>query len=115
MAENEVEIKVKARDESSGVFAKVRQELDKLKRVAGGRSTLKELVETASGAGAVAAVALTAAKVAEFTGEVGKLAIAWSGAEKAEHDMLREAVNLVPGGEKITQFADGVRDLVAGI
>jgi hypothetical protein len=114
-SDRDITIRVKGKDDTGSVFDKLHEKLEKLKRVAGGRSDVKEITETLAGAGAVAGIAVAAEKLGEMTKAAGEFALSFSEIGP-ETDKVRTGIQaFVPFGGTILNIGDGFRDIVAGI
>jgi hypothetical protein len=116
--ERDITINVKAKNETAGGLGGVREELEKLKRVAGGRGSIKEIAETLGGAGAIAGLV----EVAEKLGEGFKAAseairsinneLATADQRSLAWDQTLEKIPLVGTGARL---GEGIVDLVGAI
>src|SRR5687768_474569 len=79
MAEKSIDIKVRAKDEATGVFKKVGNSLESLKGSFGKRSDLDEVVDVLKGGGALAAIS----EIGQILGKMADKTQKWR-AELAE-------------------------------
>jgi hypothetical protein len=114
----DIEIKVKGKNETKGLFAEVREELEKIKKVAGGRGTIKEIAETLGGAGAIAGVVEVAEKLGEgFKAASGAIRsinneLATADQRSLAWDQTLEKIPLIGTGARL---GEGIVDLVGAI
>jgi hypothetical protein len=114
MAERNIDIKVRAKDET-GALDRVKARLDALKSLTGNKSTLKESFELLKGAGALAGASFAANMLAEAAQGAGQLALNLTNADKSGQELTRDFAKTIPFIRQGVEIGEGIGDVVAGI
>jgi hypothetical protein len=112
MAERKLDIRIQAHDQASGVMGRIKQQLDSLKAVAGGRSTLKDIFEVGKGAGAVAGVALMGRFLNDATQKALELRDAMRSGKMHAGEAAMEIAKSIPVYGQFVQAGLGIHELI---
>ncbi len=115
MADGDVEIKIRAKDEASGVFDKIKHGLEEVKGKAGRHSLIGEGAETfLKGAGVVGGVALLGHELADVTDQAVELSKAFKLGEVSSDAMIQKIAEGVPLLGSFVRFFENVGELISG-
>lgn len=110
----QVDFRISAQDQASGVFAKVGRGLDDLKKVAGNRGPLKDVAELLAGGGAIAGLSFGASILREMSEEAVKLRDEFNAGTISAGELTERLVAALPVFGQIRQAGLAIRELITG-